>query len=334
MNYFSIDAKVRFTDPQTSNVVRDVDAFVFGDLQTPVTDSQNVLINDCRVHDRITFTVPNDLAPAIYQIQVVVPNITGISEYGAELLSNMEYINLTPPATARFQIAIEQINARKETWPEWPGSDEVGLHTWAAALGTDFTLIDLDPNNQQNKKLLERAYRHDFDSGTQDSPNLNVFQHDQEILAMFLLVWGDEIDNDDEYKKELQGTADKWYELLGTIVVVEALAVAPFVKYWPWGKFWFAVAAVALFLGDLIWALWAPADPLIRDVIALSIDDLATLTSANAPPPGPTTYTMDDIVVNVNKTIPPVKLPTLYRETREYVSDGIYELIYRYDHVA
>ena len=60
--------------------MRDVDALRVGDVDTPVTEVVNgktVLINDCRVHDRLTFQVPIDLAPEIYQIQVVVPNITG-----------------------------------------------------------------------------------------------------------------------------------------------------------------------------------------------------------------------------------------------------------------
>jgi hypothetical protein len=78
VNYFSVDAKVRFTDKQSGAAVRDVDAHVWGDVDTPVTDVDGQLINDCRVHDRLTFQVPDDLAPAIYQIQVVVPNITGI----------------------------------------------------------------------------------------------------------------------------------------------------------------------------------------------------------------------------------------------------------------
>jgi hypothetical protein len=42
-------------------------------------------------------------------------------------------------------------------------------------------------------------------------------------------------------------------------------------------------------------------------------------------------------VVNVNKTVPPVKLPLEYHETREYVSDAQdsrYEITYRFSHVA
>jgi len=97
--------------------------------------------------------------------------------------------------------------------------------------------------------------------------------------------------------------------------------------------------AVAVTLAiDLIVALWAPADLIIQDALGLSIADLAALTSVNAPIPAASSYTTeDDIVVNINKTIPPLKLPLEYHETREYVSDdqdSRYELTCRYNRVS
>ncbi|MGH7462722.1 MAG: hypothetical protein ACREMA_17065, partial [Longimicrobiales bacterium] len=167
VNYFSVDAKVRFTDKQTGAAVRDVDAFVVGDIDTPVTEvvnGQTVLINDCRVHDRLTFQVPNDLAPKIYGIQVVVPNITGDSAFGAELTSDGEFINVIPPPSARFQIVTEQIIARRETSPQSLGSDEVGLHTLAFPLFLDGTFgTDETQRTEQRFKDIQDV---DFDSGT------------------------------------------------------------------------------------------------------------------------------------------------------------------------
>ena len=56
------------------------------------------------------------------------------------------------------------------------------------------------------------------------------------------------------------------------------------------------------------------------------------------PAPDPTTFNSENgIVVNVNKTIPPVKKPLEYHETREYVcadQDSRYEITYRFSHVA
>jgi hypothetical protein len=346
VNYFSVDAKVRFTDPQTSNVVRDVDAFVFGDIQTPLTEvisGQTVLINDCRVHDRITFNIPNDLPPAIYQIQVVVPNITPYSAYGAELASNMVYINVIPPSTARFQIVIDTIIARKETDPEWLGSDELGLRTLAAATDSNFAFVELNPLDPDPRKrdVLQARYGDDFDTGTRRDVNTLVFKHDQPIIGIMLLVKGDEIDSQSYYDKELNFETESFWDIVADLwwkeqPYIASLGAAVLGKkgFW-WGVIVTAIAEAVAFGIDCLFALWAPADPLIRDPIGLSITDLARLTNANIPPPAPTSFTSEGIVVNVNKTIPPEKLPRQYRETREYVGkDSRYELIYRYNQVA
>ena len=343
VNYFSVDAKVRFTDRQTGTAVRDVDAHVWGDVDTRVTEvinGQTSLINDCRVHDRLTFNVPDDLAPAIYQIQVVVPNITGISAFGTELVSNAEFINVIVPSTARFQVVTESINARQETSPDWLGSDEVGLHTMAFPMDLNF-----QPVNPLQEQFFKDIQDVDFDSGTHKDITRQVFGHDQPILGMLLVVLGDEIDSQGFYDKELTSQTKFFFE----IIVAEATAIAGAigalkaagVALTALGAVgaWIAVIALVLMLGiDLIVTLWAPADPIIRDSIALSVTDLATLTSANAPAPDPRTFeTEDGIVVNVNKTIPPKKLPLEYHETREYVSDdqdSRYEITYRYSRVA
>jgi hypothetical protein len=340
---------VRFYDTETGDAVRDVDTHVWGDTDTPVLDvnNDNALINDCRVHDRLTFQVPEDLAPATYRICVVVPNITGIVAFGAELTSNTEYLNVIPPATARFQIVTERIGARQETSPDWAGSDEVGLRTLAAAFGLDFMPIDLapqDPNtnvlNVTFKDLLQDV---DFDSGMPPRDiTRQVFVHDQPILAMLLIVFGDEIDSQGYYDNEMHSRltyfgdlikeqADYIAAALTAIGGVSVLMGLGSVAYWVMG-----IGLALTLAGDAIAALWAPADPLIRDTIALSVNDLASLTSANGPVPEPATFKRENgITVNVNKTIPPIKGPLEYHETREYVGpDSRYEITYRYNRTS
>ena len=99
-----------------------------------------------------------------------------------------------------------------------------------------------------------------------------------------------------------------------------------------------AIAVLITISIDIIIALWAPADPIIRDSFGLTVTDLATLTSANAPAPDPTTFeTENGIKVLVNQTIPPLKLPLEYHETREYISDdqeSRYFITYRFNRVA
>ena len=342
VNYFSLDTKVRFSDKQTGNPVRDVETHVFGDIDTPVTeqvDGKTRLINDCRVHDRLTFQVPDDLPPATYQIQVVVPNITGISVLGTEIVSNIEYINVLPPASARFQIVTERIFAREETSPSWLGSDEVGLHTMAWPVFQDGTIPE-EPIEQK----FEDIQNIDFDSGTSRDITRKIFTNDKPIIGLILVVRGDEIDSQDAYDQEITKTTKFFIDLiksqaayiLAAITAAGGLKVLS--KLGTFGLVFAAIAAVILVGVDYIVALWAPADPIIRDAIGLSITDLAALTSANAPSPDPSTYTSEDnIVVNINQTVPPVKLPLEYHETREYVSDdqdSRYEITYRYNRTA
>jgi hypothetical protein len=345
VNYFSVDAKVRFTDKQTGVPVRDVDAHVRGDIDTPVTEvvnGQTVLINDCRVHDRLTFRVPDDLAPGLYQIQVVVPNITGISVFGSELQSNVEFVNVIPPLTARFRIVTERIIARRETSPQSIGSDEVGLHTVAFPFFADGSIGTEPPQRIEQKfKDIQSV---DFDSGTHRDITRNVFEHDQPILGVVLVVSGDEIDSQRAYDQQITSSMDFFVDLLkdqasfvkDAIVALGGLAALT--KFGTIGAIVAGIAA-AITLGiDIIVSLWAPADPIIRDSIGLSITDLTALTSANAPIPEPRTFTTEeDIVVNVNKTIPPLKLPFEYHETREYVcddEDSRYEITYRYNRIV
>jgi hypothetical protein len=187
VNYFSVDAKVRFTDKQTGTAVRDLDAHAWGDIDTPVTEvinGQTVLINDCRVHDQLTFQVPNDLVPATYQIQVVVPNITGISVFGPELVSNAEFINVIVPATARFQMVIDTINCREETSPAWLGSDEVGLHTLAFPMDLNFQPIE--PVQEEKFTDIQDV---DFDSGTHRDITRIVFSTINRSLAWSFRSW-------------------------------------------------------------------------------------------------------------------------------------------------
>lgn len=366
VNFFSVDAKVRFFDKQTSTVVRDVDAHVWGDIDTPLSEEINgeqVLINDCRVHDRLTFTVPDDLPSVIYQIRVVVPNITGISGFGSELNSDSEFINVIPPATARFQIVAETIKAKNETSPEWFGSDEVGLHTLAAAFAFDlvdlkFQLVDLpdlnppldDPNKQT--KGQEQKFKDiqdvDFDSGTFKDITRTVFEHDQQILGMLLVVYGDEIDSQDAYDKQITSSMDIFLDLvkkeLEFVFSVGGFAgisgiLAAIVKYASVKvALILAAIAAAIIIGiDIIVALWAPADPLIRDSIALSVNDLDALTSVSVPAPDPTSFLVNGIRVRVNNVAtPPKKLPLEYHETREYLTEDLsnYEITYRYNRVA
>jgi len=338
VNYFSVDAKVQLTERTTGNLVAELDGFVRGDLDTPRVDQSGQLINDCRVHDRLIFQVPKDLLPGIYQVRVAVPNTTGIPQLGPVILSNVEFINVLPPPTARFQIVAEKIIAREETSPATFGSDEVGLQTLAFPLfstgefGTD-----------ENARTEMKFQGGDFDSGDSRTINRILFQHRQPILGMGMVVFGDEIDSqhayDNQLKDRLKIFTDLLKEQFGDVkkAIAELGGISALLKLGPTGLIIAGAIAIIVLSYDIITALWAPADPIIRDSFALSASDLETLTNANSPALEARTFESEEgIVVNVN-SISPVKLPLEYHETREYVSDkedSRYEITYRFNRIA
>ncbi|MBT9541110.1 hypothetical protein [Thiobacillus sp.] len=319
VNFFSVDAKVRFTARLTGTAV-DVDVHVFGDVDTPVNetiDGEPRLINDCRVHDRIGVTVPADLPPAIYDMQVVVPNITGIAAFGSSLTSNSATIEVVPPATARFQITAEKLFCRKETSPASFGSDEVGLRFMAVSL-----LPDLSIGTPQ---LTSRRFG-DVDSGENRDIARVIFDQQQPILAVAMSILGHEVDGEDAYNNMITSSTDIFVDLVKeqAAFVKGALAAAgiglsQLKSIGPYGAIAVGIAIAITLIVDLIVALWAPADLIIEDPTGYSLLDLAERTGADFPLPDATSFTTEgDIDVKVK---PQEKIPTQYRELREYVSD-------------
>lgn len=335
VNYFSTDARVQLT-ARVSGSVRLVDGFVVGDIDTPVTetiDGQQRLINDCRVKDRLGFTVPEDLPPGVYDIQVVVPNITGIAAFGDKLLSNSEAIEVLPPPTARFQLSLETLRCIRETSPARFGSDEVGLRLLAVPL-----LADLSVGASQ---VSSRRFG-DVDSG--DSRNLGQLLFDQraEIVAVALAVIGHEVDGEDAYANQVTAITDVFIDLVKEQAAFAKAALAAagigakdLAKLGTTGIVVVAIAIAIVLAIDLIIALWAPADLIIEDPTGYTLLELIERTEAGFPMPGPSTFrTEGDIDVKVK---PLDKLPHQYREAREYASsaeESRYEITTRFNRVA
>jgi hypothetical protein len=151
VNFCSIDTKVRLIDAVTQTIVREIDAQVCGDDETPLTEIVNgieALITDCRVHDRLTFRVPDDLPPGPYDFFVLVPNVSRIPGWGDVLSPQFpERIAVVLPSTARFQIASETLHCKDETSPAFFGSDEVGIKILAVPLFPDLTGGDVQEPN-------------------------------------------------------------------------------------------------------------------------------------------------------------------------------------------
>lgn len=343
VNYFSTDATVTITNRETGQTFTALPTRVWGDLDTPLTEVVNgetVLIKDCRVKDRLTFQVPKDMLPGLCDIQISVPNVTGNPAFGPFLNSDGEFIRVLQPPDARFQIVTERISARKETSPASFGSDEVGLQALSFALFADGTFGDAQDERFKDIRDFE------FDSGKGRDITRLVFRHDQQILGMALSIAGFEIDSDRAFNELITSRSDFFVDLIkqqAKFIGAAITAAGGLASLTSLGSIaaWVAGIAIAITLGvDVIVALWAPADPIIRDSFGLSAIDLDRLTNANFPPPPPSSFKTEGpggISVNVNGGIAPEKLPLQYRETREYVSsseDSRYEIRYRYNRIA
>jgi len=338
VNYFSTSATVELRGRAPLTEQREVPTFVCGDQDTPVSEvvnGQSVLINDCRVHDKLRFTVPLDLPPGNYEFNVKVPNITGIASLGPFLTSNIEYLRVNVPSTARFKIVSETLHCKDETSPAWFGSDEIGITFLTTGLFSDGSFAQLEGVTSDHG---------DMDSGdTVDLTCVLLKPEDQDqpmpLVAITTVVIGYEIDDYDTYLKQIQGFRDAFVDIMGwmwkaivaesAVAVVFAIAAA---SGWPLVV---ALIGAALYTGiAAILALWAPADLIAQDVFVLSMGDLFMLTSGNFPSPQPQSYVTDQgIKVGVEAV---EKGASDYLERRKYRcddEDSEYHVTLRYTRV-
>ena len=341
VNFSSVDASVRiFAKDAPGTVLREVPAQVCGDDETPLTErvgNQDRLILDCRVHDRLSFQVPADLAPGVYGFQVAVPNLSTYPGHGPVLLSNVEFIGVATPSSARFEIRSESLHARAETSPASFGSDEVGIRIVALPL-----LPDLSSGPAQLPNGGAPIRFDDVDSGETRAMDHLLFSHQAPILGAALSIRGFEIDGEEAFERQIEDTLDAFIAILKDQLafVMDHLKeagqiAAKLAGYGLKGLIAAAIAAAVVVATDVFVALWAPADPIIEDMIGPSVQDLVELTNVDVAMPAASEHlTPQGIRVRVT---PLDKIPGQYRERREYISDdedSRYEIVLRYNRVA
>jgi hypothetical protein len=335
MNFSSVDTKIRLSDAPTGSIVREVDAQVCGDEETPLTEvvnGENVPIIDCRVHDRLTFRIPDDLALGLYDLVVLVPNVNNVPVWGPVLASEFgPKILVIPPATARFQIASETLHCVEETSPASFGSDEVGIKILAIPL-----LPNLTPGETQEPNGGEPIRFDDVDSGDERAMDHLLFSHQQQIIGLAMSIRGFEVDGEDAFKKEIED----WTKIFVDILKDQLDFVMKHLEDFSTvaakiGAVYSIIAAVVVLAIDLFVALWAPADPIIEDMIGPTVQDLIQLTNVNLPMPLPSEH-LAPTGIKV-KVTPLEKIPQQYREMREYISDdedSRYQIVLRYNRLV
>jgi len=328
VNFSSLDTNVRVANPDGS-IVREVDAHLCGDDETPLTEvvnGTNQLITDCRVHDRLTFRMPEDLPSGRYYFQVQVPN--EVPDWGPLLSSDALQIDVIPSSTGRFQIASETLHCHEETSPASFGSDEVGIKIIALPLFFDLTAGEVqEPNGGEPIRFG------DVDSGEQRGMDHLLFSHQQPIVGVALSIRGFEVDGEEAFEREIEDWTEIFVDILKDELKIALENIATVQKIVELiGYFYAALAVLVVLAIDLFVALWAPADPIIEDVIGPTVNELVQLTSTNFPMPLPTEHiTPQGIKVKVT---PLEKIPGQYRESREYTSDdeeSRYEIVLRYN---
>jgi len=342
VNFISIDSKVRLTGQAPSTVSREVDAFVFGDLDTPLTeviDGDTRTIRDCRVHDRITFVVPADLPPAVYSVQVAVPNVSGFPVFGNTIVSNSQFIRVVPSPTSRFRIASETLTAGKETAPAFFGSDEVRVRVRAYPIIASLTDITLG-----DEQAFDSPEFGDVDSGDVRQMQAVLFEQNGPIDGLVMTMMGFEIDSEKAYREQINSFTDAFMHYLKIALAgiaasitagAFAVGVKDLLKFALSHPIILAIAAAVVLVVILILAAWAPADLLIEDSLGFTLSDLDALTNTDLPLPEIAQYVSQQGIKV--KAIPLEKIPTQYRERREYVSDeedSRYEIVLRYNRVA
>lgn len=340
VNFISVDGKVRLTSQPDSTIVREVDAHVFGDLDTPlneVVDGQTRLIRDCRVHDRLTFVVPTDLPPLVYAVQVVMPNTTGIAQLGDPIVSNNQFIRVCASPTARFRISSETLTAKEETSPARFGSDEVRVRVRAYPI-----IANLEELRVGDEQAFDSPEFEDVDSGDVRQMQAVLFNQLGQMDGMVMTIMGHEIDSERAYREQINTFTDAFLDYLKMAVVAivagikaSDISLKSLLKFALKHPILVAIGAAVVLVVILILAAWAPADPIIVDQIGYTACELDALTNADLPMPPVVEYkTQDGIKV---KVVPLEKIPTQYTERREYRSDpedSHYQIVLRYNRVV
>ncbi|MQA92812.1 MAG: hypothetical protein GEU90_21750 [Gemmatimonas sp.] len=332
INFFNIDATVGLRAKAPGTATAEVDAFVCGDQETPATEEKNgveVPINDCRVQDRLTFQVPDELPPGIYEARVVVPNDTGVENTDPIFSSPEVFIRVVPPVTAEFQIATEELRAEKETSPAWFGSDEVGIRILSVPILANNTLGSMN--------RLDVRFG-DVDSGEVRSM-ASVLIQESGLSGVSIAIIGFEIDSESAFENQIDSFTDAFVDILKQVwdAIKEEVggAVAGIVKkFGVKGIIAIVIAAIIAVAIIALVALWAPADLIIEDHIGLSVLELATLTNANFPAPPEEEFTSTG---GIDVKVVPVSKGVQYRERREYRSDdedSDYRITFRYNRLS
>jgi hypothetical protein len=330
---------------------------VFGDTAIP----ENVAT--CRVEDKAHFHMPSTydvdgdkltIPPGFYEIRLIVPNeehfafeaLTGSGKQivtPPELITNPAFVEVLPDPSLSYSLAIESGFCHEET--SGPGSDEPWVTVWP------FVFDKTSPITYPSTQYAIKADEIDTGDGIplEASPFL-LHQGPLSKLAPdyvpFLVtcgIVGFEVDSESDAKAQIEAARAAYAEFLKTVFLAGGAGSSLLDKGFAEldtlvsGNWTIASAGAAVVIttgGGLLWALWAPADPIISDLLIIDPIMAYALTSAGSSAPQIEPYSRDGIDVQVT-ILPPVPMSdttTRFRFEHIYRSqeeESRYGLTYR-----
>jgi hypothetical protein len=349
-NFHELEATVRLSLSELGDPIATLEAHVCGDLETPLTDDDgNVIADSERVHDRLSFRVPEGFVPGLYWIQVVIPNNTGeFPDFEEFVTAAGAPLEVVAPDSSTYEIHFERLDCIDETGGSFSfGSDEIRIRFEPIKVTTSFAI------ETQLDGITTREYG-GLDSGgsaENPAPGLRIIR-ESNVAAIAIGIGGYEVDNDDAFEQQIDDFSEAYKLVLTSswqAIVLSVSAAAGVVAVAAGLSKWAAaIAAGVEFSFNVVLALVLPADPVIQDSIALTGSDLSRLTTVNFPTPPERSYTAASAIdVTVGPCVPgddapeckdqPAKLTGQYREARRYRSDdedSTYQMTLRYNLVV
>jgi hypothetical protein len=359
-NFWSKDCKVRIRSMTPGGFTGEIPAVVHGDQFTPVKDANNNVIVGDRVKDRLIFVIPTDIPEPLYGdyvITVVVPNDVNYDFEGEAVsnpayendkrnfLSNGVYLRVLPSGNEKYRIWLDTGICYDQTDGEW-FSDEV----YVAGFPVLFTPDSVNPTHLPNSGTTiwgdvdQYERKRDWNWNPMGSDFNSTFSMKNTTLALGLV--GYEVDDEDALMNNVRSFGDAYVQYLGLIwkgvvagvsASAGGLSVSDGLKALAaklgvgWSLFVAGIVFAAIFGVGLIFAGWAPADMIFKDVIVLSETDLFNLTQPHAAMPQPIRRQVDD---DIHVTVFPTYTDNfIYLELRRYTSNeqgSDYGFIFKY----
>lgn len=298
-NFISAEARIRLRrrdEPRDEFVLN---AHVIGDMVTPLEEmvgSQARVIANCRVEDHIIFQIPerrldgvNEFLTGDYELRVEIPNPDRryhnfLREAPDYLISFPHLIHVAPSPNIPYRISLDRVICDEET--DGAGSDEVFIR---------FLVNGMQGMNLTPLSTPDPWEYDDVDSGEIFAGNRTLFEGSfPDILT--IAVMGFEVDDEELLRQGIRDFDEAFLYALGWLwdqisphlgeIGSGIAAIANEVGY-GWTAIIIGIAIVLTLAFDALWALWAPPDPIIFDLIVLPAELIHFLTHPLNPLPDP-----------------------------------------------